>query len=68
MEANRRSNILLARVDDDVLRGFVQELKDAGLGILFAKSEEESREALAQSSVPFGHANQRIGDLLRRVY
>jgi hypothetical protein len=68
MEANKRSSILVARVDDDLLRGFVREMKDAGLGILFARSEEESREALAQSSVPFESANQRIGELLRQVY
>jgi hypothetical protein len=67
-EANKRSNILLARVDDDLLRGFVRDMKDGGGGILLAKSEDQSSEALARSSDAFELANQRIGDLLRLVY
>jgi hypothetical protein len=67
-EAHRRCFILVARIDDDLLRGFVREMKDGGYGVLSATSEEQSREALARSSDAFELANQRIGDLLRLVY
>lgn len=68
MEAHRRSSTLVARIDDDLLRGFVRELKDRGFDLLSAKSEEQSGEALDKSWDAFAEANERIGDLLRLVY
>ena len=67
LEAARRSNILLARVDDDTLRDLVRAMKDAGSKITFAESEEESNSAIRRSMEEFQKANERIGELLRLI-
>jgi hypothetical protein len=67
-EANKQSNILLARIDDEPLRGLVRAMKDAGSRITLAESEEESTDCLMRSSDTFLEANERIGVLLRTTY
>jgi hypothetical protein len=67
-EANRRSNILVARIDDEELRDHVRAMKDAGGRITLARSEPESNEAMDRSFEAFQRANERIGHLLMATF
>jgi len=58
-EANRRSNILLARIDDERLRELVRTMKDAGANLLLAISEQESADYADRSIAAFAEANER---------
>jgi hypothetical protein len=65
--AEQRSNILVARVGDDLVRDAVREMRDVGSGLTFARSQAESDDCLTRSLEAFKQANDRIGVLLREV-
>ena len=65
--ATQRKTILTSRIDDEEVRTAVQEMVEAGSGLMFAKSEGESTSMLGLAGNAFTRANDRIGVLLREV-
>jgi hypothetical protein len=65
--ANAQTTVLSVRVRDQAVRDLVDEVKQNGVGTLFASSEPASTQLLKQMSDTFDKLNARIGELLREM-
>jgi hypothetical protein len=67
-DMNRRSNILVARIEDEQLQTLVRGMKDASAAVVFAASEPDATKAIQRFMATHERIDERVGELLPGLY